>query len=81
MWLGAATKGEERVSQLHGAAPNPCPPQPNAGTVQSLSATLSSSRVSGANAALAPGSPLLVMAVMVAGSLSRLPARLVMLIW
>lgn len=31
--------------------------------------------------ALAPGSPLLVMAVMVAGSLSRLPARLVMLIW
>lgn len=35
----------------------------------------------GAYAALAAGSPLLVMAVMVAGSLSRLPARLVMLIW
>lgn len=34
-----------------------------------------------AYAALAPGSPLLVMAVMVAGSLSRLPVRLVMLIW
>lgn len=79
MWLGAATKEEERVSQLQEAALNPHPPQPNAGTVQSLGAPLAMCQ--GAYAALAPGSPLPVMAVMVAGSLSRLPARLVMLIW
>lgn len=49
MWPEAPTKEEERVSQLHGAAPthSQLPPQPNVGTVQSPGAPLGSSHVSG----------------------------------
>lgn len=55
MRLGAATKGEERVSQLHRAAPNVLPPQPNAGTVSPWVPLWAQAVSHGAHAALAPG--------------------------
>lgn len=76
------------MCQPHGAAPTPLlAPQPSPSPSQRLQQPSpwmplwAPALRRGSDAPLAPCSSLPVMAVMVAGSLSLLPARLVMLMW